>query len=301
VRLCHQGLPAVELLGQVLALVRRVVPFDASFWSTTDPATLLPTGGLVHNLPLAACQPYFDNELLVPDVNKFVELASAARPVGVLSQATAGDLRRSARYRTFEDLFGLGDELRVAFVADGWCWGVAALLRQRAAFAAREADFVADLAAHLAQGLRTALLDTAAQGGHGAPGTVLMDAHGQVEAVTPEAERWMAELTALTDRTGFCVPGAGNRPDRPDAVPVAPYRARLPQGAARQGRRGQPRRAGRAAVRRPLPRPADRDGDRHAGSSLSDTTPPAHGQPLPMSWPATWPNGSTAQSTTGCR
>src|SRR6266536_2680929 len=123
VRLCHQGLPAVELLGQVLALVRRVVPFDASFWSTTDPATLLPTGGLVHNLPLAACQPYFDNELLVPDVNKFVELASAARPVGVLSQATAGDLRRSARYRTFEDLFGLGDELRVAFVADGWCWG----------------------------------------------------------------------------------------------------------------------------------------------------------------------------------
>jgi hypothetical protein len=38
--------------------------------SITDPATLLPTGGLVHNLPLAACQPYFDLELLVPDVNR---------------------------------------------------------------------------------------------------------------------------------------------------------------------------------------------------------------------------------------
>src|SRR6266536_5871029 len=101
VRLCHRGLPAVELLGQVLARVRRVVPFDASFWSTTDPATLLPTGGLVHNLPLETCQPYFDHELIVADVNRFAELAAAARPVGVLSQATGGDLRRSARYRAF--------------------------------------------------------------------------------------------------------------------------------------------------------------------------------------------------------
>jgi hypothetical protein len=67
------GRPAIELLGQVLARVRQVVPFDASFWSTTDPATLLPTGGLVHNLPLETCQPYFDHELLLPDVNKFAE------------------------------------------------------------------------------------------------------------------------------------------------------------------------------------------------------------------------------------
>jgi DNA-binding CsgD family transcriptional regulator len=212
VRLCHQGLPAVELLGQVLARLRRAVPFDASFWSTTDPATLLPTGGLVHNLPLETCQPYFDHELLVPDVNKFAELAGAARPVGVLSQATAGDLRQSARYRTFGDLLGLDDELRVAFVADDSCWGVAALLRQQGRFTGREADLLADLAAHVAQGLRTALLAAAAEGGHGTPGTVVVDADGQVEAVTPEAERWMAELTALTDRTGY--------PDQPRIPPV---------------------------------------------------------------------------------
>jgi hypothetical protein len=49
---CHQGLPAVQLLGQVLARVRRVVPFDASLWSTTDPATLLPTGGLMSRITL---------------------------------------------------------------------------------------------------------------------------------------------------------------------------------------------------------------------------------------------------------
>jgi hypothetical protein len=59
------------------------------------------------------------------------------------------------------------------------------MFSQRAAFSAREADFVADLAAHVAQGLRTALLGTSAAGGQGAPGTVLVDAHGRVEAVTP--------------------------------------------------------------------------------------------------------------------
>jgi DNA-binding CsgD family transcriptional regulator len=167
---------------------------------------------VVHNLPLAACQPYFDNELLVPDVNKFAELAGAARPVGVLSKATGGDLHRSARYRAFEDLLRTGDELRVAFVDDGWCWGIAALLRWRGRFAGREAEFVAGVAGHVAQGLRTALLAAAAEGGHGAPGTVVVDAHGRVEAVTPEAERWMAELTALTDRTGY--------PEQPRIPPV---------------------------------------------------------------------------------
>ncbi len=94
-------------------------------------------------------------------------------------------------------------------------------LRQRAAFSAREADFVADLAAHLAQGLRTALLDTAAAGGQRALGTVLVDAHGRVEAVTPEAERWMAELTALTDRTGYI-----EQPRIPPAVYIVAARAR---------------------------------------------------------------------------
>jgi len=103
-------------------------------------------------------------------------------------------------------------------------------LRQRAAFSAREADFVADLAAHLAQGLRTALLDTAAAGGQRAPGTVLVDAHGRVEAVTPEAERWMAELTALTDRTGYI-----EQPRIPPAVYIVAARARAALAGGDEG------------------------------------------------------------------
>src|SRR5688500_10301308 len=86
VRLCHQGLPAGELLGQLLTRVRRVVPFGASFWETTDPATLLPNGGLIHNLPLDSCQPFYEHEILVPDFIKFAELAAATPTVGVLSR-----------------------------------------------------------------------------------------------------------------------------------------------------------------------------------------------------------------------
>src|SRR5512140_2793880 len=116
VRLCAQGLPAGPLLARLLTRMRTAVGFDASFWSIADPATLLPTGGVVHNLPLDSCEPYFEHELLIPDFNKFAELAAADRTVGVLSEATGGDLRQSARYRAVGEPLGIDDELRVAFV-----------------------------------------------------------------------------------------------------------------------------------------------------------------------------------------
>ena len=71
--------------------MRAAVGFDASFWAITDPATLLPTGGLVHNLPVDICEPYYEHELLVPDVNKFVELVGATRTV---RRAQSGHERR---------------------------------------------------------------------------------------------------------------------------------------------------------------------------------------------------------------
>lgn len=175
----------------------------------------------MHNLPLDSCGPYFENELLVPDINKFVELAGADRTVGVLSEATGGDLRQSARYRTIGESLGIDDELRVAFVADGLCWGFAALLRREGRYTGREVNFIAGVSAHVAHGLRTALLGTATHGIDGAPGTVVVDAAGRIDAVTPEAERWMAELMALTERAGY--PG---QPSIPPAVYIVAARAR---------------------------------------------------------------------------
>jgi hypothetical protein len=184
-------------------------------------ATLPPTGGVVHNLPLDSCEPYFEHELLIPDVNKFAELAGGDRTVGVLSEATGGDPRQSPRWRTIGEPLGIDDELRVAFVADGACWGYAALLRRHGHYTARDVSFVAAVSAHIAHGLRTALLAAATPGVDGAPGTIVVDATGRIEAVTSEAERWMAELTTLTERHGY-----PDQPSIPPAVHIVAARAR---------------------------------------------------------------------------
>lgn len=225
---CRCGLPAAELLRRTLRVIHRVMPFDASSWNPVDPATLLPIGGLVHNVPPEACPPYFDHELLVPDVDKFATLARQRRPVGILSRATAGVPQRSARYRLGHDVFGDFDELRVAFVHDGACWGYAALLRQRSWFSPPEAAFVADVAGEVAAGLRRAVLRSDPELAGGVPGTVLVSPAGQVEAATPEAEHWMSELTALTERSD-------QQPRTPPAVYIVAARARAALGGRDDG------------------------------------------------------------------
>ena len=99
VSLCHRQLDSTDLLAAVGACVRCVVPSNAGFWSTIDPATLLFTGGVVDDLPGWACHPYFDNEFLVEDVDKFCQLADADVPVAVLSATTGGKPQVSPRFR----------------------------------------------------------------------------------------------------------------------------------------------------------------------------------------------------------
>jgi hypothetical protein len=41
IEICRSGLLPEELRDRVLSRLRRVVPFDAAFWATVDPATLL--------------------------------------------------------------------------------------------------------------------------------------------------------------------------------------------------------------------------------------------------------------------
>jgi hypothetical protein len=50
------------------------------------------------------------NEFLEDDVNKFADLARAVRPVGILSEATGGDLRQSARFVNVLELMAMETE-----------------------------------------------------------------------------------------------------------------------------------------------------------------------------------------------
>ncbi len=168
-----------------------VASFDACAVMTTDPATLLPSGGVVEGFDQSACAPFWDNELLDPDFNKFVALAQSHDPVATLHEAVDGDLARSPRYvRLYAD-YGIGDELRVAFTAGASCLAVGAFTRAaaRGPFTPAEIADVRRLVPEAAAVLRRALRRvTEGQEGWLTPVVVTLDAQGEVVSMTEGAQ-----------------------------------------------------------------------------------------------------------------
>ena len=117
VRLLHRPLDLPAYFEAVDRALQRCVPFDASCWLSLDPGTTLPTSHVSRQFGFAHLMALVTNEYLEDDVNKFALLARAARPAGILSQATGGDLRRSARYvdALAPNGYADGDELRAVF------------------------------------------------------------------------------------------------------------------------------------------------------------------------------------------
>jgi DNA-binding CsgD family transcriptional regulator len=153
---------------------------------------------VVEEIPERLTARFVDNEFLQDDVNKWTQLARAAQPANGLYAATQGRPDDSARYREILAPLHLGDELRVAVRDGSSCWGFLCMHRELASpgFTPEEVTFVSRLAPHLALGLRTALLIDAAatlpepEG----PGLVLLSDDLSVSAITPVAERWLAEI-----------------------------------------------------------------------------------------------------------
>jgi DNA-binding CsgD family transcriptional regulator len=198
VRLSHAGLDSTALRQKVLQTLRRVIPVDAAFFATTDPATVLFTSAIADDVLLRATSLFLANEFLQDDANKFVQLVRRKGHVGGLDEATHGNVTASPRYRDILAPLALGDELRAALVVDGACWGVMCLHRERAhsPFGPAERAFLARIAPHIAQGLRTGLIvgavDTPA--GHEGPGLIVLADDLSIVAMSPMAERWIDEL-----------------------------------------------------------------------------------------------------------
>ena len=196
---CYAGLDAAALRGEVLSRLRRMLPVDAAFFATVDPATLLFTSAAADE-PLGAATPLFlDNEFGREDVNRFAALAESTDPVASLDRATRGQRPASARYREIMGPFGLGDELRAALVTKNGCWGVLCLHREDAShgFDAREIELIRRISPHVAEGLRRAVTigPVAAAGADGAgPGMIVLDANLAVVSMSHEAEQWLAEI-----------------------------------------------------------------------------------------------------------
>jgi DNA-binding CsgD family transcriptional regulator len=206
---CRSGLDAAGLRAAVLPRLRKVVPIDALWWASVDPATLLFTQAHREELPPESGPYFVENEFFHQDVNKWTDLARDRDGVGTLMQSTDGHPARSDRYRDIFAPLGLQDELRAVLRVRGVCWGYVCLHREaaQADFSRAEARFVQRLAPHLAEGIRMGLLRQACELEDPAdgPGLVLLAADGAVAGLNQAAGRWLEELGGRADGSNLPV------------------------------------------------------------------------------------------------
>lgn len=210
--LTHTGVADADFLFELSRQLQRIVPFNASFWSASDPLTALATSpARIENLD-GQCARWWEREFLVQDFNLFRDLARAERPVASLYRATAGRPLRSMRYRELNRELGYGDELRGVFRGGYAAWGFVSLWREEEEppFTAAEEKLVADLSSPVAEAFRRAALLRASAIGEvsEAPGLLLFDHRGLLKSFNEQAELWLDQLapTIGSDHDGFSVP-----------------------------------------------------------------------------------------------
>ncbi len=101
-------------------------------------------------------------------------------------------------YREILAPLALGDELRAVLIAGGSCWGFMCMSREQSSphFTLTEVAYLARLTPHFAEGLRKALL-LGSTTGPTLPeesGLLMLADDLTVVAITPAAERWLAEV-----------------------------------------------------------------------------------------------------------
>jgi DNA-binding CsgD family transcriptional regulator len=233
VEICRSGLAPEVLRDRVLARLRRAVPFDAAFWATVDPTTLLFTQPHQQEIPVETVPYFIQNEFLDQDVNKWTALARERLGVRTLAQATAGEMETSARYRDIFQPLGLGDELRAVLRVGGACWGYICLHREAGpSFSRQEIDYVHRLAPHLAEGIRAGLLlsTTELADVADAPGLVVLASDGSILSATEAGELWLEELgqpDPALSRVPTEVQALAARVRRPNASPAGLPRLRV--------------------------------------------------------------------------
>jgi DNA-binding CsgD family transcriptional regulator len=199
--LCADPPSAPELVEEVAARVRRVVPFDSGAWMTSDPDTLLPTSITKQGTSSPELGRAFTHAELLgerePDVGSYLDLIARGQSAAGLSLLTGGDLAQARRHADVHVPFGLRDELRLVARSAGTTWALGCMSRGADVpdFSEDEVRWVGTIAEHLGHGVRRALSRAPGEGvAPRGPGMLVLAADGTVEAATGEADRWLQGL-----------------------------------------------------------------------------------------------------------
>ena len=204
-RICLSTPPdATQLRIQVLDQIRSVVEFDAHVWLLTDPRTA------VGSAPLAdvPCMPELPEAIrlkYLTQVNRWTRLHADGATVGVLQQATGGDLGQSPMWRGILSRYGIHDVASAVFADRFGVWGFLDLWRDdpKPAYQEGEAAFLESICAPITTALRSCQAQTLTEpavpaGRELGPVVFLLDDRLRVLSETPASKEWLQLLLPST-------------------------------------------------------------------------------------------------------
>jgi DNA-binding CsgD family transcriptional regulator len=152
VRVCQSATDARSLRLQLLGEIRRFVPFDAYAWLLTDPGTSVGSSPLA-DVPCLPELPRLIRLKYSTAVNRWTTLEGE---VGLLHQATGGDLSRSLIWRELLQDRDIVDVASVVFRDAFGCWGFLDLWRGRTlgVFSSADATSLSGIAGAVTLALR---------------------------------------------------------------------------------------------------------------------------------------------------
>ncbi len=122
-RIGASGLDSKTLRTDFLGRINRLIAFDSAWFALCDPATLLFTDAVRQEMSRESTPRFVEDEFLLDDFNKWVDLARLPGHARGLGQATEGNLSSSYRFREILEPLGFGDELRATLLDGHVCWG----------------------------------------------------------------------------------------------------------------------------------------------------------------------------------
>ncbi len=192
-----------QVWPQLDELLRPVLGYDSSAFSTIDPPTLLWTSRSVIGMESSPTRERHALELEFrgDDLNSFPNLLMQQMPIGNLYVTSGGNLSRCIRYEALLQGLDLVDELRAVIRSEGLNWGVITLYRKRPAevFVYKELRAMRDALEPFADLLRLRMLRDAAEDPgtlERPPGLIRVSSDGLVEETSPAAA---ARLEAVDD------------------------------------------------------------------------------------------------------